>query len=126
MRQHRKGVFVLEKRRLKRSHLIYYIPVFDIYNTKPDRLLGYLVDIHTEGMKLMGEVPLKVGDALSLKIDASRLAESMRPIVTEGVVQWQSKSLNPDYYDTGIAFTDLSGDAILQIDAIIKIFGFQD
>ncbi len=117
---------MLEKRRLKRSHLIYYIPVFDTYNTKPDRLLGYLVDIHTEGLKLMGEVPLKAGDALNLKIDASRLVESMRSIVAEGVVRWQSKSVNPDYYDTGIAFTDLSGDAILQINAIIKIFGFQD
>ncbi len=108
---------------MKRRHLIYYVPVFD---ADTGRLLGHLVDVHMEGMKIMGKVPIKVGTRLRLRLDVSRLLESLETILAEAVIQWQSRSLNPSYYDTGLMFIDLPENATQQIQEMIGSFGFQD
>ena len=50
---------------MKRRHLIYYLRVFD---SKNDSLVGHVIDITTEGIKLFNEKPIEPGKEFKFRM----------------------------------------------------------
>ena len=59
----------IEKRRLKRWYLVMYLRVYD---RDTNELLGHIVDINKEGMRLVNDKPLPVNQIYRLRVDVPK------------------------------------------------------
>jgi len=112
-----------EKRRLKRRHLIFYLRVF---NAETNQLLGYLVDLTPEGIMLMSEEPVEKGEKFKLRMDLPEEYSDRAKIEFDAESVWTSTDVNPDFYDTGFKFSNVSHEERLIIEDIIDDLGFED
>ena len=103
-----------EKRREKRTHLFYYIKVYD---PSTDQLLGHIVDISNRGAMITTTVPLQRNSEVKLALeDTLELDVASRAYVT-AQCRWCSNDFDNQLYDAGIEFNSLSNRAkeIIQI-----------
>ena len=112
-----------DKRKLKRRHLIYYLHVLE--KTSGD-LIGYLVDITTDGIMIMSESPIEVGEALELKILLESEMSAKQYLYFDATVLRCVKSINGTNYDIGCKLLHLSPDDFREIEMIIDELGFKD
>ena len=112
-----------EKRSIKRRHLIFYLRVFD---KKSNELLGYLVDITAEGMMLISEKPIETSKHYELKMDLPSEIGDNKHLIFHADSLWSRKDVNPDFWDTGFKFLDLSAENQDLISNLISFFGFQN
>ena len=112
---------MLEKRRLKRRHPIYYLKVFD-KNT--NGLIGRIVDIHTEGMKLVGESPIQPGTSYKARMDLPKAIGSRDYLDIDIEVIWCALDKNPDFFDTGYSIGQLSNEDKDTINSVFDGFVF--
>lgn len=112
-----------EKRRLKRRHLIFYLRVIE---KDSNALLGFLVNITTQGIMMMSEAPLATGRIFHLKVlvDAEQVGEKY--LEFKAVSRWCQPSVNSNFYDTGFELIDISATDLQGIQDVIEEFGFND
>ena len=123
MRQHRKGVLMENKRRLKRRHLIYYLRVFDISN---GQLVGHLVDITKEGLMLISEQALELDRAYSFRMVLPAEILNKAELNFSATVKWCKKDVNPDFYASGFSLVSISDDDMTIVESLIHRYGFND
>lgn len=113
----------LEKRRLKRRHLIYYLRVFNRLNNE---LLGHLVDLTPEGIMIIGErlLPVDVDCDLYMTLPEEILGKNKVDFVAHAV--WSRKDVDPSFYGTGFRMISIDPDDIALIHKLIEDFGFLD
>ncbi len=111
-----------EKRKLARRHLIYYLRVFD---RDTDRLLGHLIDISPQGIMIMSEEPLETNKTFTLRMDLPEDIFDKSEIEFEAESRWTKKDVNPEFYDTGFAITNLSYTDGRLIEKLIDDYGFR-
>jgi hypothetical protein len=112
-----------EKRRLKRRHLIFYLRIFD---ARTNQLLGYLVDLTPEGIMLMSEHKIERGKKFKLKMDLPSEYSDRQQIEFDAESVWNSTDINPDFYDTGFKFSNVTVEEQQVIEDIIDDLGFED
>ncbi len=112
-----------EKRKLKRRHLIYYLR---IYSGKSKTPLGFLVDIHSEGIMIISEKEIKTGKQFDLKMDLPKSAGEKKSVLFKTKSIWCTKGVNSDLYETGFEFVNISEKDLQMIDNIVYDFGFDD
>lgn len=108
-----------DKRKLKRRHLIFYLRLID---NQTRQVLGYLVDITTEGLMMMAEQPVPVGKMFSLKL----MASPSRYLSFNAKCKWCKKSVNPLLYDAGFELEGISLNKFNWIKTIVAEIGFND
>ncbi|NTV52362.1 MAG: PilZ domain-containing protein [Candidatus Firestonebacteria bacterium] len=113
----------MEKRKLKRRHLIFYLRVME--DDSPD-VLGFMVDITTEGIMVMSEHPLEVGKTFRLKMRVKSYTPEEKYLKFTAVSKWCHQSVNPDFYDTGLELLDITPEDYKEIRHMIKEIGFND
>jgi hypothetical protein len=113
----------MEKRSLKRRHLIFYLRVIDREN---ECLLGFLVDITTEGVMIMSEHPLPAGKKFALKIRLHSDTVEEKFLEFAAVSKWCRASVNSEFFDTGFELADITPVEFKQIHDLIKQIGFND
>ncbi|MEW5818537.1 MAG: PilZ domain-containing protein [Spirochaetota bacterium] len=113
----------MEKRDMKRWHLIYYLRVFD-RNT--NNLIGNLVDITTEGIMLISEKPINTNQIYYFRMDLPQAVEGKKEIQFDCQSLWCKNDVNPDFYDTGFKFVNISDNARKIITELINTFFFRD
>ncbi len=111
------------KRKLKRRHLIYYLHVHERASGNP---IGYVVDISTEGIMIMGEHPIEVGTVLELKILLESEMSAKQYLYFDVSVLRCEKSINGTTYDIGCKLLKLSPEDFREIEMIIDELGFRD
>ena len=87
-----------ETRKLKRRHLIYYLEVFD--DASGD-LLGHLVDLTVEGMKLVSKNKIEVGKEFTMKMIMPEEYSKERFVRFQATSMWSNPDVNPDFFATG-------------------------
>jgi len=112
---------MLEKRSLKRKHPIYYLKVYD--STTND-LIGRVVDIHSQGMKLVSEKPVHEGGTHKLRLNLPRAIGKRECLEFEARSVWCGLDKNPDFYDSGFQFTQIANDDQLIIDTVFENYVF--
>ena len=91
-----------EQRRLKRRKLIYYLRVEDLSAGRP---LGRLVDITTEGFMLVSSQAIPAGKEYRLALVLPPNPDAPGRIEFSARSLWSGKDVNPEFHDTGFAFT---------------------
>ena len=95
---------MIERRKLTRLKLLYYLRVFDKENY---RLLGYLGDIHTKGMMLISESPLTIKKNYNIRIALPEPLDKHEEINATAWALWCKPYINPLFYQTGFQIQDL-------------------
>lgn len=114
---------MLEKRKLQRRHLIYYLRVFD-RNTI--NLIGHLVDITSEGIMIISETPIEVGKSFQMRMILPKEFFGKEQINFDAISRWSDKDINPNFYDTGFQLENISDENIKIVTQLIEDFGFND
>jgi hypothetical protein len=94
-----------QKRKSSRVRLVYYLLVFD---SKTDELLGHIVDITTEGLKLMSKTPLKPDTVYHLRMMLPDDMGGSKQIIFDAKSQWCKDKIFSDFYGTGFRFENIS------------------
>ncbi len=113
---------MIEKRKLTRLKLLYHLRVFDRSNFK---LLGHLADIHTEGMRVISEQPLKTNAVHDIRIALPETIGCTEEIHFSAQVLWCKKYVNPLFSQAGFQIQHMSAEYVQIIESLIQKYGFQ-
>lgn len=114
---------MLEKRKLKRRHLIYYLRVFD-RNT--DALIGHLVDITPDGILLISEHSIEINQIFQLKMVLPAEILGKEEIHFDAKSVRCQKDINPDFFNIGFQLQKVAQNHFLVIEQLIDDLGFRD
>lgn len=96
---------MFEKRSKKRTQLLYYLNVSET-NTGQD--IGRVVDITTEGMRLISEVPVPVNRIFNLTLTLPEVFDGKKTIEFDAKSVQSNQLENSDFFDTGLQILDIS------------------
>jgi hypothetical protein len=110
-----------ERRLLHRNNLIFYLKVFD---RNSDSLLGRLVNITPDGIMLISQhdIPTETMYDLRLEFPSDMFGEGAMDFSAESL--WSKPDTNPDFFDTGFRFVNVSSENVIRIKKLITEFGF--
>lgn len=111
----------MEKRKLKRKQLIYYLSIFD---RNSGYLVGQLVDITVRGVMLTSEHPIEPDTQIQLRMVLPDVIEGNNQIVFDVRSLWCQRDINPNFYDIGCEFTRISDKAKRIIESLTQEFSF--
>lgn len=111
------------QRSVKRSHLIYYLRVF---NRSDGQLLGHVVDITHEGIMLVSEKQIPVGSQLDLHMDLPEVIFGKTRLDFGAQSLWSRNDVNPDLFDTGFRLLTIDKQDRAIIERLIDEYGFED
>jgi PilZ domain len=110
-----------DKRRLKRWYLVMYLRVFD---EDTGELLGHIVDINKEGLRLVSDKLIPPSRTFRLWVDVPKENAPRQRIHLEAESLWSGRDVNPDFYDTGFRIQNIGTQALLQLQLLIEEFKF--
>lgn len=110
-------------RSLKRRHLIYYL---EVYDDETGKMLGHLVDITTEGLKLVSREPFPRDKKYKMRMKLPEGYFEERELHFEAISRWGTNAVNPDFYDTGFTLTNMDNAANKVVFGLITLIGFND
>lgn len=114
---------MLEKRKHKRKNLLYYLPVID-RNTGGQ--IGHLVDITRDGMMLISKEPIEKGLMFQIRIELPAVISGHVQIEFDAESRWNTKDVNPEFFDTGFRFRDINVRTAAIIEQLISEHGFPE
>ncbi|MFH1148603.1 MAG: PilZ domain-containing protein [Pseudomonadota bacterium] len=114
---------MLEKRKEKRKNLLYYLPVVD-RNTGEQ--MGHLVDITRNGMMLISKEPIEKGLMFQIKIELQAIVSGHTQLEFDVESRWNSRDVNPDFFDTGFRFMNIDARTTGLIEGLISEHGFPE
>lgn len=114
----------MDRRSIKRRHLIYYLRLFD---QNSGALVGHLVDITPQGMMLISEQPIAVGVIYQLKMALPfEIGGKTELLLTARAIHCR-QDVNPLFYATGFQLIGMEDpEAVETINQMINEFGFND
>ncbi len=110
-------------RAYKRRHLIYYL---EVYDDETGELLGHLVDITFEGMKLTSKKEIPTGKDFRLRMMLPEEFFQEKVLMIKATSMWSRKDVNPDFFAVGLKAYDLDKDTADIIFGLIERVGFND
>ena len=114
---------MLEKRKIKRRHLIYYLRVFD-RNT--DTLMGHLVDIASEGILLISERSVETDQIFQLKMVLPAEILGKEQLHFDARCVRCQKDKNSDLFNIGFQLQKVSRNHFFVIEQLIDDLVFRD
>lgn len=112
-----------ETRALKRRHLVYYL---EVYDDDANQLLGHLVDLTTNGLKLVSKKRIPTNRTYHLRMMLPEGYFSQKDLYFEAQSMWSSNDVNPDFYDTGFSAPNLDIAAQNIIRDLVSQISFND
>ena len=112
---------MIEKRQQQRIRLISGIHVYEI---ESGNHVGNLVDITTDGFRILNREPLKTGKKYSFKLDLKNLMDLDEEFVFDAECMWQQKEFSSGVYNSGFKIVgstkESRGIIVLLIDKFSK------
>ena len=112
----------IEKRKVPRRHLIFYLKVVHPENGE---LIGHLVDVSTVGMMIICQNELATGQDFPVRLILPEVFESATHLDLVGETVWCHKDVNPDYFAVGVKFRKTPPETATIIQDLVNSFGFQ-
>lgn len=112
-----------DNRNLKRRHLIYYLRVF---NRATGEVLGHLVDMTTQGIKLISEKPVQPDTVYQLRIELPEELTEQRKVSFDAESVKCVRDINPDFFSTGFKIVNIDQNNTQILQFLISTFGFVD
>lgn len=114
---------MIEKRKLKRWRLIYYMRIFERDSRK---LLGHVVDITVEGLMLISEEPLETGKTFELWMEVPEEIDESGKVLLEAEAVWSKQDINPALFAAGFRLKGVPEETIAKIKDVIDLLKFDD
>jgi hypothetical protein len=115
------GLVLTEKRGLERRELIYYLRVRD---TATDQELGRMVDIHKNGLLVMGPrslVPERVY-SISIEMPKAMMEQGITNVTSKAKVMWSRASQTTSFLENGLMFIEPGLETGRTIERLIEFF----
>ena len=112
-----------DRRKFKRRLLIHNLDVFDSESGEP---IGKIVDLTPEGMMLVSSRPVDADSMLGLSVELPSELFTAKRVNFTAIVHWCRHDINPDLFDIGLEFTDVTDKNIETIIGLIADFAFPD
>lgn len=109
------------KRQLKRWFLIMYLRVFD---EDTGELLGHVVDINKEGIRLVSDKAIPSNQTFHLGVDVPKENGPRQRLHLEAESLWSAPDINPDFYATGFRILKPDTRTLVQLQLLIEEFKF--
>lgn len=110
-------------RSIKRRHLFFYLQVTDV---KTGKLLGYVVDITSAGLKIVSEDPVELNQIAELKMNLPDEIGNKKELFFTAKSKWSGKDVNSDFFAVGFEIMDFDENSIEIIEEMINEYGFED
>ena len=111
-----------DKRKFPRRDLIFYSRVSD---GKSGRALGYLINITPQGAMILSEKLQDVDLEVELHIELPEGLSNLREMVIPARSRWCQPDINPEFYDVGFMFLEISKEYTELILKMVEEYGFR-
>lgn len=105
------------RRRIERKNIDVHVNIVDM---QTEQHLGALINIHPEGLMLVGSLPLEIDRVYQIQLQPIGKAESLGPIELGVDCVWSSKGQGSNW--AGCRIIDTSTDALRKIEQLIQEF----
>jgi hypothetical protein len=115
----------ISNRRIEsRQKLTAFTPVYQLH---PRLLLGYVGDLTLKGMLIIGNTPVMADRKTTLEVDfpGDRPDVSVIKVAIPARIAWCRPDENPEYYDIGVEFTDITSDQIDLLQQVLERYHFR-
>jgi len=94
----------------------------NVFDTKKGGIIGQLVDVTTDGIKLSAEKPVDVGAVFKLKMVLPDGAEKNVEIQFKAICIWCEREYDSKSWQIGFKFTDISSKEIALIEKSLAAY----
>jgi hypothetical protein len=112
-----------ERRKYTRRDLMFYSRVVDA-NT--GRMVGNLLNITPEGAMVLSEKQIPPDIAMELHIELPEEISPKPELIFQAISLWCQPDINPEFFDVGFQFQDVSEEKAEVIQRLVKEYGFRD
>ena len=106
-----------EKRKLRRWHVVYYLRIFD---HETESQLGHVVDLTTEGLKVVSEWPIPTPKRYNLWMELPRADGDTQQVHLEAESLWTRRDeSNGRFHNTGFCLASASSETTRAIRALV-------
>jgi len=109
-----------ERRKQTRRLLTYFSRVID---RESRQLLGYLVDLTTDGIMIVGSFPIRANALFRLRIDLPENYSDKNQVEFRAKVVWSQPDPDSELHRSGFKFLEQSVDDRLLLEDLISKFG---
>jgi hypothetical protein len=114
---------MLERRKYPRKDLLLFA---NVYDSKSDKIIGTLLNITLEGAMVLTESKIDQNNEMELHIKLPEDFVKKNELVFTANSRWCAPDINPEYYDVGYQFANVSEEDRNIIQAIIEKYGFKE
>lgn len=97
--------------------------VVDVVDTNRELIMGRLVNVHQEGMMVMGADAVSVDHLYQLELRPSQAVNGRSAIPLGGDCLWVRFAVDTNQYWSGFQIIDLSDESLADIETLITLFG---
>ena len=96
---------MIEQRREARTHLLYYLRVFDRDN---DTLFGHIVDLSKNGMLITSHLPIENDRTYHLAVEDVSIMDKLGTINIDAQCRWSKPDQDVELVDAGFSIVNPS------------------
>ena len=110
-----------KKRIVERKNLVYYLKVTDI---ETNQAIGHAVNISNHGFMLIINKPIQTETHFQLKMLLPQEMQGNRFFEFSAMTRWCQKDENPDFYNIGFQFANVSAEGVQLINWLVDKYCF--
>jgi hypothetical protein len=114
---------MLERRKYQRKDLLLFA---NVYDSKSGKIIGTLLNITLEGAMVLSESKIDANNNMELHIKLPENFVQKNELVFTANSRWCGPDINPEFFDVGYQFANVSEEDSQIIQAIIEKYGFKD
>ena len=111
---------MLERRHQDRKYLTFFSRVVD---RNSGRMLGYLMDIATNGAQLVGNISIKLHSPISIRVDLPENFDNHECLDLIVIAVWSQPDADPEFYRTGLQLVDPTAEDLDILKRLLVEFG---
>jgi hypothetical protein len=112
-----------ERRKHPRKDLLLFASVYD---SSSGRVIGTLLYITLEGAMVLSQNKIDSGEVMELHIKLPENFVQKHELIFTANSRWCAPDINPEFFDVGYQFANVSDEDSRIIQAIIEKYGFKD
>jgi hypothetical protein len=112
-----------ERRKYPRKDLLLFA---NVYDSKSGKIIGTLLNITLEGAMVLSENRVDADNTMELHIKLPENFVQKNELVFVASSRWCGPDINPEFYDVGYQFANVSDEDSQIIQAIIEKYGFKE
>ena len=114
---------MLERRKYPRKDLLLFA---NVYDSKSGKIIGTLLNITLEGAMVLTESKIDQNNVMELHIRLPENFVKKNELIFTANSRWCAPDINPEYYDVGYQFANVSEEDGQIIQALIEKYGFKE